>query len=74
MNKINVVPTISNPKVSPMTEKVKLPCDIIDNEITNQEFFIDLMEVVDSPLIVTDRYCGSTETIKSLGLDSWVKY
>ena len=47
---------------------------IIGNEIINQEFFIDLMEAVDSPLIVTDRYCGSTETIKSLGLDSWVKY
>ena len=47
---------------------------IIGNEIINQEFFIDLMETVDSPLIVTDRYCGSTETIKSLGLDSWVKY
>ena len=47
---------------------------IIDNEIINQEFFIDLMEAVDSPLIVTDRYSGSTETIKSLGLDSWVKY
>ena len=42
---------------------------IIGNEIINQEFFIDLMEVVDSPLIVTDKYCGSTETIKSLGLD-----
>ena len=42
---------------------------IIGNEIINQEFFIDLMEVVGSPLIVTDRYCGSTETIKSLGLD-----
>ena len=47
---------------------------IIGNEIIDQEFFIDLMEAVDSPLIVTDRYCGSTETIKSLGLDSWVKY
>ena len=47
---------------------------IIGNEIINQEFIIDLMEAVDSPLIVTDRYCGSTETIKSLGLDSWVKY
>ena len=34
MNRINVVPTISNPNVSPMTEKVKLPCDIIDNEMT----------------------------------------
>ena len=47
---------------------------IIGNEIINQEFFIDLMEVVGSPLIVTDRYCGSSSTIKSLGLDSWVKY
>ena len=47
---------------------------IIGNETIDQEFFIDLMEAVDSPLIVTDRYCGSTETIKSLGLDSWVKY
>lgn len=47
---------------------------IIGNEVIDQEFFIDLMEAVDSPLIITDRYCGSTETIKSLGLDSWVKY
>ena len=46
----------------------------IKGEIIDQEFLIDLMEAVDSPLIVTDRYCGSTETIKSLGLDSWVKY
>ena len=42
---------------------------IIGNEVIDQEFFIDLMEAVDSPLIATDRYCGSTETIKSLGLD-----
>ena len=42
---------------------------IIGNEIINQEFFIDLMEVVGSPLILTDRYCGSSSTIKSLGLD-----
>ena len=42
---------------------------IIGNEIINQEFFIDLIEVVDSPLILTDRYCGSSSTISSLGLD-----
>ena len=53
---------------------VKSVSVIIGNEVIDQEFFIDLMEAVDSPLIVTDRYCGSTETIKSLGLDSWVKY
>ena len=47
---------------------------IIGNEIINQEFFIDLMEVVGSPLILTDRYCGSSSKIKSLGLDIWVKY
>ena len=52
----------------------KTVSEIIGNETIDQEFFIDLMEAVDSPLIVTDRYCGSTETIKSLGLDSWVKY
>ena len=43
---------------------------IIGNEIINQEFFIDLMKVVGSPLILTDRYCGSSSTIKSLGLDT----
>lgn len=41
----------------------------ISNEAINQEFFIDLIEAVDSPLIVTDRYCGSSSTIRSLGLD-----
>ena len=47
---------------------------IIGNETIDQEFFIDLMEAVDSPLIVTDRYCGSSSTIRSLGLDDWVRY
>ena len=42
---------------------------IIGNETIDQEFFIDLMEVVGSPLILTDRYCGSSSTIRSLGLD-----
>ena len=47
---------------------------IIGNETIDQEFFIDLMEVVDSPLIITNRYCGSSSTIRSLGLDDWVRY
>lgn len=44
---------------------------IIGNEVIDQEFFIDLMEAVDSPITITDRYAGSSETIKSLGLDGW---
>ena len=55
-------------------EDEKIVSVIIGNEIINQEFFIDLMETVDSPLIVTDRYCGSSSTIRSLGLDDWVRY
>ena len=47
---------------------------IINNEVINQEFLIDLMEAVDSPLIITDRYVGSSDTIRSLGLDNWVRY
>ena len=55
-------------------EDEKTASVIIGNETIEQEFFIDLMEAVDSPLIVTDRYCGSREIVKSLVLDDWVKY
>ena len=41
----------------------------VKGEIIDQEFLIDLMEAVDLPITITDRYAGSTETIRSLGLD-----
>ena len=47
---------------------------IIGNETIDQEFFIDLMEAVDSPITITDKYAGSSDTIRSLGLDNWVRY
>ena len=41
----------------------------IKGEIIDQEFLIDLMEAVDLPITITDRYAGSSSTIRMLGLD-----
>ena len=41
----------------------------IKGEIIDQEFLIDLMEAVDLPVTITDRYAGSSDTIRMLGLD-----
>lgn len=41
----------------------------IKGEIIDQEFLIDLMEAVDLPVTITDRYAGSSDTIRTLGLD-----
>ena len=41
----------------------------IKGEIIDQEFLIDLMEAVDLAITITNRYAGSSDTIRMLGLD-----
>ena len=41
----------------------------IKGEIIDQKFLINLMEAVDLPITITDRYAGSSDTIRTLGLD-----
>ena len=41
----------------------------IKGEIIDQEFLIDLMEAVDLAITITNRYAGSSSTIRMLGLD-----
>ena len=47
----------------------KIVSAYIKGGIIDQKFLINLMEAVDLPITITDRYAGSSDTIRLLGLD-----
>lgn len=46
----------------------------VKGENVDGKYLIDLVEALDSPITLCDRFIGSADTIRLLGLDSWVKY